>query len=62
MPILQRQEKFVTPQEESPVAESLNPDEVVSFNELLISNMIEIQAIAQLLMGGSSASRNITPN
>ena len=32
------------------MAESLDPKETVSFKELLISNMIEIQAVAQLLM------------
>jgi len=32
------------------MAESLDPRETVSSKELLISNMIEIQALAQLLM------------
>ena len=32
------------------MAEKLDPEELVSFKELLISNMIEIQALAQLLM------------
>ena len=31
------------------MAEQLNPEELASFKELLISNMIEIQTIAQLL-------------
>ena len=32
------------------MAEAVNPHETVSFKELLISNMIETQALAQLLM------------
>jgi mannitol/fructose-specific phosphotransferase system IIA component (Ntr-type) len=32
------------------MAERLDPKETVSFKELLFSNMIEIQALAQLLM------------
>ena len=31
------------------MAQQLSPEELVSFKELLISNMIEIQTIAQLL-------------
>lgn len=31
------------------MGEQLNPEELASFKELLISNMIEIQTIAQLL-------------
>ena len=32
------------------MAERLDPQQTVDFKELLISNMIEIQAIAELLM------------
>ena len=32
------------------MAEPLDPQETVSFKELLIANMIEVQALAQLLM------------
>lgn len=32
------------------MAEALDPRETVSFKELLISNMIEIQALAQLMV------------
>jgi len=32
------------------MAEKLDPKELASFKELLISNMIKIQALAQLLM------------
>ena len=32
------------------MAKSLDPRETVSFKELLLANMIEIQALAQLLM------------
>jgi hypothetical protein len=32
------------------LSEKLDPKETVSFKELLISNMIEIQAMAELLM------------
>ena len=32
------------------MAEPLDPRETVSFKELLIANMIEVQALAQLLM------------
>jgi hypothetical protein len=32
------------------MAEPLNPDETVDFEELLIANMVELQTIAQLLI------------
>jgi hypothetical protein len=32
------------------MAQALDPRETVSFKELLISNMIEIQPLAQLIM------------